>query len=305
MAALAGLPDFPAFQVLVLVSLGASAILVFLYLRRLGAERVGAFVGGLCFALGPYFVAHLADTATVVAAPLLPLVMLAAEDHLRRGTPARAAGLAASLALLLLAGSPEAARAGGALVAGRLIVGHALMPSPRGPSLRSSALALLAAGLLAAPQLLPTLVLAARGRPVGHGAGQPRSARGRPVRPRPPLRVAHAGGASGPGRAAPGPDPDPHPRARARPHPVPCPAVGTGPALRARRPRARLRSDAVHPGRALALRAVAGAARPRKGRGCAPTSWWRRWPRRRCSRWRRRWWARCRSRWPAPSASSP
>jgi hypothetical protein len=160
MAALALMSPFAAFQVLVLVSLAASAILLFLYLRRLGAERVGAFVGGLCFALGPYFVAHMADTATVVAAPLLPLVLLAAEDHMRRGTAARAAGLAASLALLLLAGSPEAARAGGALVAGRLIVGHLLMPSPRGPSVRASALALLAAFLLAAPQLLPTLALA-------------------------------------------------------------------------------------------------------------------------------------------------
>ena len=160
MPVLAVLPPFAAFQVLVLVSLAASAILVFLYLRRLGAERVGAFVGGLCFALGPYLVAHLADTATLVAAPLLPLVLLAAEDHMRLGTPARAAGLAISLALLLLAGSPEAARAGAALVAGRLVVGHVLMPSPRGPSVRASLLALLAAALLAAPQLVPTLVLA-------------------------------------------------------------------------------------------------------------------------------------------------
>jgi len=160
MPALAFLPPFAAFQVLVLVSLAASAILVFLYLRRLGAERVGAFVGGLCFALGPYLVAHLSDTATLVAAPLLPLVLLAAEDHMRLGTPARAAGLAVSLALLLLAGSPEAARAGAALVAGRLVVGHVLRPGPRGPSVRASLLALLAAGLLAAPQLVPTLVLA-------------------------------------------------------------------------------------------------------------------------------------------------
>src|SRR5262249_60014384 len=94
MAALAALPPFVAFRVLVLGSLAASAVLVFLYLRRLGAERVGAFVGGLSFALGPYLVAHLADTATVVAAPLLPLVLLAAEDHMNRGTPARAAGMA-------------------------------------------------------------------------------------------------------------------------------------------------------------------------------------------------------------------
>src|SRR5262249_45433843 len=40
MAALAAVPPFLAFQLLVLVSLGASAVLVFLYLRRLGAERV-------------------------------------------------------------------------------------------------------------------------------------------------------------------------------------------------------------------------------------------------------------------------
>jgi len=67
MPLLAFLPPFAAFQALVLASLAASAVLVFLYLRRLGAERVGAFVGGLCFALGPYLVAHLADTATRVA----------------------------------------------------------------------------------------------------------------------------------------------------------------------------------------------------------------------------------------------
>jgi len=160
MPALALWPPFAAFQLLVLFSLGAAGVLVFLYLRRLGAERVGAFVGGLSFALGPYLVTHLADTATVVAAPLLPLVLLAAEEHMNRGTPARGAGLAVALALLLLAGSPEAARAGAALVAGRLLVGHLLLPSPRGPSARSSLLAVAAAAMLAAPQLLPTLVLA-------------------------------------------------------------------------------------------------------------------------------------------------
>ena len=135
-----------------------------------------------------------ADTATLVAAPLLPLVLLAAEDHMRRGTAARAAGLAVSLALLLLAGSPEAARAGVALVAGRLVVGHVLMPSARGPSVRASLLALLAAGLLAAPQLVPTLVLARdAGRSVT-GLANRGSPFGRAVRPRPALRVAHARG---------------------------------------------------------------------------------------------------------------
>ncbi|HET8645375.1 MAG TPA: hypothetical protein VFO85_07795, partial [Vicinamibacteria bacterium] len=50
------LPAFAAFQVLVLVSLSAAGALVFLYLRRLGAETVGAYAAGLFFALGPYLV---------------------------------------------------------------------------------------------------------------------------------------------------------------------------------------------------------------------------------------------------------
>jgi hypothetical protein len=159
MAVLAALPSFLAFQLLVLSSLGASGVLVFLYLRRLGAERVGAFVGGLCFALGPYLVNHLGDTATVVAAPMLVLLLLAAESHVNRGTPSRAAGLAVALALLLLAGSPEAARAGGALLAGRLGVAHVLGRG-RGPRPRASLVAVAAGVLLAAPQLLPTLIAA-------------------------------------------------------------------------------------------------------------------------------------------------
>ena len=82
--ALAPLAPLTAFQLLVLVSLGLSGALAYPYARRLGAEPVGAFVAGLGFALGPYLVAHLGDTATVVAAPALPLVLLAAEAHLAR-----------------------------------------------------------------------------------------------------------------------------------------------------------------------------------------------------------------------------
>src|SRR5438034_257650 len=43
MAALALLPPFAAFQVLVLASLSATAALTFLYLRRLGANPLGAY----------------------------------------------------------------------------------------------------------------------------------------------------------------------------------------------------------------------------------------------------------------------
>ncbi len=158
MALVLGLQPFEAFQVLVTGSLALCGPLLFLYLRRLGANAVGAFVSGLGFALGPYLVGHLDDAATVIAAPLLPLLLLALEAHLRKASPRRVAGLAASLALLLLSGSPEAARAGLALAAGRLAVGHALAPDRPGPSWRLSALAVLLGACLAAPQLLPTLL---------------------------------------------------------------------------------------------------------------------------------------------------
>ena len=69
MPALALLPSsFAAFQALVLVSLSAAAATTFLYLRRLGADLPGAYLAGLCFALGPYLVGHLDDTPTLVAA---------------------------------------------------------------------------------------------------------------------------------------------------------------------------------------------------------------------------------------------
>ncbi|MBI3932530.1 MAG: YfhO family protein [Acidobacteria bacterium] len=154
------LPPFAAFQALVLASLSLSGILVFLYLRRLGAGIVGAYVSGLAFPLGPYLVGHLGDTATLGAAPLLPLALLAAEAYVRRGSAGRAAGLAAVVALLLLSGSPEVVRAGGALLAGRLLVGH-LFP-PRGRRLRwpETVVLLVAGALLAAPQVLPTFLAA-------------------------------------------------------------------------------------------------------------------------------------------------
>ena len=155
MPALSAFSPFVAFQLLVLLSLGGAGVLSGLYLRRLGANLVGAYVGGLAFALGPYLVNHLGETATVVAAPLLPLVLLAAESHLHGRSVARALGLSAALALLLVAGSPEAARAGGALVLGRLVLAH-LRPRAGRPRPLSSLLAVGAGLLLAAPQLLPT-----------------------------------------------------------------------------------------------------------------------------------------------------
>ncbi len=159
MPILALFDGFDAFQVLVLVSLGAAAALTFLCLKRLGAHNVGAYVAALSFALGPYLVGHLSDTATVVAAPTLPLLLLAAEAHMNRRSRGRAAGLAVVIALLFLAGSPEALGAGLALLVVSLIFRHA-GGGKDAPSRWLTAVALVAGLCLAAPQVLPTLYTA-------------------------------------------------------------------------------------------------------------------------------------------------
>jgi hypothetical protein len=166
-AALSPLRPFDAFQILVLLSLASAATLTYAYVRRLDGHPVGAWFAGLSFALGPYLVGHLGDTATVVAAPTLPLLMWAAEALFARPDARRVLGLAGAVALLLVAGSPEAARAGLALLGGRVLVAALDARGPRGRRMRAAALAVIAGALLAAPQLVPTL-LAAReaGRPL-------------------------------------------------------------------------------------------------------------------------------------------
>jgi hypothetical protein len=158
-AAVAALPPFAAFQAMVLLALAGAGPVLYAYVRQLGADRVGAYFAGLSFVLGPYFVGHLGDTPTVLAAPVLPLLLIAVEAALRRGTAARAAGVAAAWALLLLTGSPVAVRAGLVLLAGRLAVAL-FSPGGRGrPGVGRIAAALAAGLLLAAPQLVPTLLL--------------------------------------------------------------------------------------------------------------------------------------------------
>jgi len=171
MLLLAPLPPEAAFQLLVLVSLALSGPLAFAYARRLGACRVGALTTGLGFGLGPYLVAHLGDTATLVAAPALPLLLIAVEDQLARPAAARAriAGLAAASALVLLAGSRDAALAAALLLGARLAL--AFLPRVlRGQPLERGRLAFTGAGigagvLLAAPQLLPTLAALSEAAP--------------------------------------------------------------------------------------------------------------------------------------------
>lgn len=172
MAALTPLAPFTAFQILVLVSLALAAPLTYAWARRLGAEPAGAFVAGLAFGLGPYLVGHLGDTATVVAAPALPLVLLAAEAHLGRPRAVSAGLLALAVALLLLAGSKEAVGAGALLLAARMLV--ALLRRPRGGAGLRGLVAAVGAGLLlAAPQIVPTLLALRAAGPGGAGAAGP------------------------------------------------------------------------------------------------------------------------------------
>jgi hypothetical protein len=163
--ALAPLAPFTAFQLLVLTSLALLGPLTFLYARRLGADRVGALVAALGFALGPALVAHLGDTAMVVASPALPLLLLAAEAQLARPRATAAALLAVCVALLLLAGSPEAVGAGALVLAARVL----LAPRVENGSAFATAAAVLVGILLAAPQVVPTLIALREAGPGGAG----------------------------------------------------------------------------------------------------------------------------------------
>jgi hypothetical protein len=151
MLALSGLPEFTAFQVLVLASLALSGTLLYGYLRRLGADRPGAYAAGLVFALGPLLVGRLGDTTTVVAAPWLLLLLRALDWQRSRPGPGRDASVASSLALVLYAGSPEVS-----VLAVVLVLGHILWSGAyRGHVLFAAICGLLLAG----PQLLPSALV--------------------------------------------------------------------------------------------------------------------------------------------------
>jgi hypothetical protein len=164
------LPAAVAWQWLILFSLSAAGVLTYLYARRLHAGRAGAYVAGLSFALGPFLVGHLGDTPAVVAAPLLPLLLLAAEAYLERFSSLHAAGLAVSVALVLLAGSPEAACAAAVLLAGRLVAAYLFADTRRPPPLRWTMFVVAAGILLSAPQVIPSLVAAGQAGPASAGA---------------------------------------------------------------------------------------------------------------------------------------
>jgi len=155
-AALAWLPEFAAFQLLVLVSLSLAATLLYLYLRALGAARSAAYASGLLFSLGPLLCGRLGDTTTIAAAPMLVLLLLTLERQLTRPEERSGVLLAGAVALVLYAGSPEASWAGVALVLGRVLFRRAARGPDADGVIGRVAFASVAGVFLAAPQLIPT-----------------------------------------------------------------------------------------------------------------------------------------------------
>lgn len=175
-AALYSLPETTAFQALVTLSVSLAAIALFAYLRRLGASRTGAYAGAILWALGPALLDRVADTACLVAAPFLVLLLLALESHLARPTRGSRALLAVAVALVALAGSPEAAAAGAFVVAIRL-AGHAVRSRGHRPAGgASSFMAILCGLLLSAPQLFPSFLAWRDAGPGGAGLADPPAA---------------------------------------------------------------------------------------------------------------------------------
>ena len=195
MPALAWLPPLAAFQALVLLSLALTGPLAYAYARRLGADRAGALVAALSFALGPYLVAQLGDTATLVAAPGAAARAARARGAPRaRGGAAAARRLALAVALVLLAGSPEACGALAWLAAARLALAALARRAPT------------AAGRTLAGRAAPWAIAAAlaAGRAAGRAAARcPRSPRWREAGPGGAARArpGRARGAGGPRRA--------------------------------------------------------------------------------------------------------
>jgi hypothetical protein len=171
--ALAFLPEFAAFQLLVLASLSLATALLYAYMRRLGASRPGAYVSGLLFGLGPLLVGQLGDTAMVASAPMLVLVLLALERQRARPHPGTAAALAVAIALVLYAGSPEVSALATLLVLGRISSSRLQAGSDPRNAGAQAVFAVVCGCLLAAPQLVPTALALRDAGPGTTGLAEP------------------------------------------------------------------------------------------------------------------------------------
>lgn len=96
-----------AMNVLVLTTYHLALFGTYLYMRRIGSNRVGAVFAAVTFAFGGYMIAHLGHTNRINAAVWLPWVLLAIEQlHFQIRWRWVALG-AAFIALQLFAGDPQ------------------------------------------------------------------------------------------------------------------------------------------------------------------------------------------------------
>jgi hypothetical protein len=100
------LPFWKSLAVVAALKLWVAAFGTFLLGRALGMRFGGAFLAGLVFSFGTFFVAWLAWPLTNIF-PLLPWLMLLSERIVRGPTALAGAGLAATVALAFFGGHPE------------------------------------------------------------------------------------------------------------------------------------------------------------------------------------------------------
>ena len=150
---------------MVITTFHAALIGTYLYARRIGADRVGALVGGLAFAFGGYMVAHIGHTNRIAAAAWLPWILLAIEALYQRLAWRWVALGAGFIAMQLLAGEPQMNLYTG-MVAGAYAIFSLTLRERREERRRLlfglAAMAICGA-LLSAVQLLPDRELLRRG----------------------------------------------------------------------------------------------------------------------------------------------
>ncbi len=145
----------------ILGRLWISGFFTFLFLRRLGASPIGAFLGGVFFMLGGSSMWFVSLQMLSNPSMTIPIVLAASELVLRKQTLAASIPMAVSVGLVLLAGQPESAIYVFALAALFLVVQASVLAGWRrlpGLLVRPG-IAAVAGLLLAAPQVLPFLEL--------------------------------------------------------------------------------------------------------------------------------------------------
>jgi hypothetical protein len=163
------LPTAFAITVLAWKHLAWAGFGVYFLTRKLGGSRLGATIAGASFLLSPFMLDWTALASVIETVSWIPWILACIVTLYRGGGKARpvaAAALAASVAMMLLAGHLQFA-AYGLLFAVLFAIGSLRAvpkddrqtpePGPRWPLLIGVGAALLLGGLISAPQVLPVL----------------------------------------------------------------------------------------------------------------------------------------------------